>query len=440
MYVRKNAANLTGEEWRRLMEAIVRLKHMFSAGSNVSVYDQFVAIHPGVVRLAGAQTVNGAHNAAAFLPWHREYLRRYENALQSVDPRVTLPYWNWGLGGLSETTALFQDDRMGPMGSGGAGFDVATGYLALNPNAFNPLGWSIRPELRPFGQALQRNQALDTGAGWPTAISVTNLLIQGAYQLFRPGLEQSPHHNRIHGRIGGDMLRMTSPNDPIFFLHHCQVDRIWAKWQVDHPGSANYNPLGRGGQGHRLNDRMWPWDGGDSQTTAVGIGNLLPTYAATDIVRPVDVLDHHALGYCYDDEPGCPCPEVDQPPSEFRGEARPNLPIPDDSPAGIVSHIDIVGTGSLTDITVAVDITHTWRGDLQVTLIAPNGFPAELHRMTGGSAQNLRRSFSPDDTPDLANLVQGGVEVGGRWTLNVSDNAGQDVGRLNSWSLDLRAA
>ncbi len=119
---------------------------------------------------------------------------------------------------------------------------------------------------------------------------------------------------------------------------------------------------------------------------------------------------------------------------------RPNLPIPDDSPAGIVSHIDIVGTGSLTDITVAVDITHTWRGDLQVTLVAPNGFPAELHRMTGGSAQDLRRSFSPDDTPDLANLVQGGVEVGGRWTLNVSDNAGQDVGRLNSWSLDLRAA
>ena len=185
---------------------------------------------------------------------------------------------------------------------------------------------------------------------------------------------------------------------------------------------------------------MWPWDGGASQTTAVGIGNLLPTYAATDIVHPVDLLDHHALGYCYDDEPGCPCPEVDGPASEFHGEVRPDLPIPDDSPAGIVSHIDIVGTGNLADITVAVDITHTWRGDLQVTLIAPNGFPAELHRMTGGSAHNLRRSFSPGDTPDLANLVQGGVEVGGRWTLNVSDNAGRDLGRLNSWRLDLRAA
>ena len=48
--------------------------------------------------------------------------------MQSIDPQVTLPYWNWGLGELSETTALFQDDRIGPMGSGGAsGRDEALG-------------------------------------------------------------------------------------------------------------------------------------------------------------------------------------------------------------------------------------------------------------------------------------------------------------------------
>ncbi|MCH8150178.1 MAG: tyrosinase family protein, partial [Planctomycetes bacterium] len=262
--------------------------------------------------LTGAQTSDGAHGSPAFLPWHREYLKRLEQALQAVDPRVTIPYWNWGLGPLSETTALFQDDRMGPMGS------ITSGYFAELPSAFNPLGWPVRPDLRQFpvgGTALRRNSTLNTGPGWPTATTVGNTLAQSAFHLFRPSLEHSPHHNRIHGRVGGDMGQMTSPNDPIFFLHHCQVDRLWAKWQQDHPGSANYNPLAAGGQGHRLTDWMWPWDGGDSQTTITGITGLIPQFPVTDRVAPINVLDHHVLGYCYDDEPDCPCPPSDdQPP------------------------------------------------------------------------------------------------------------------------------
>ena len=39
------------------------------------------------------------------------------------------------------------------------------------------------------------------------------------------------HHNRVHVWIGGSMLINTSPNDSVFFLHHCNVDRIWALWQ-----------------------------------------------------------------------------------------------------------------------------------------------------------------------------------------------------------------
>jgi tyrosinase len=336
MYVRKNAASLTADEWRRFLEAVVALKHTFPAGSDVSVYDQFVAMHLGVVQLiwgtGPAAGVDGAHGGPAFLPWHREYLRRLETALRSVDPRVALPYWNWGLGDLSETTSLFADDRIGPMGSGGAsGFDVATGYFALNPNQFNPLGWSIRAELRPLGEALQRNQTLNTGAGWPTPTSVANVLAQGAFHLFRPALEGGPHHNPIHGRVGRDMGDMTSPNDPIFFLHHCQVDRIWAKWQVDHPGSANYNPLGTGGYGHRLTDRMWPWDGGQSTPgdwpgRFPSVAPLVDDLAATDIVTPEDVLDHRALGYCYDDEPDCPCPPVKKREGKEKIEIKERLP------------------------------------------------------------------------------------------------------------------
>ena len=319
MDVRKNAATLSNQEWENFMNACVALKHTFAPGSNISIYDQFVAIHVGVAQLragTGVQGgIDGAHSGPGFLPWHREYLRRFEKALQSVDSSVTLPYWNWGLGNLSETTSLFSDDKIGPMGSGGGtGMEIATGYLARNANSFNALGWETHPDLRPFGIGLRRNQVLNTTSGWPTVTSVTNALSQGAFHLFRPAIEHSPHHNSIHGRVGGDMGHMTSPNDPIFFLHHAQCDRIWAKWQETHPGTANYNPMNAGGPGHRLNDLMWPWDGGASQPGNVALwpfpvmdNNYVPTYAATDLVRISDVINHRDLGYCYDDEEGCTC-------------------------------------------------------------------------------------------------------------------------------------
>lgn len=313
MYVRKNAATLTDLEWSRFMKAVIALKHTLPGGSSVSIYDQFVALHRAVTGLTGAQTGDGAHGQAGFLSWHREYIRRFEVALQQIDPEVTLPYWNWGLGPISETTALFQDDRIGTMGSGGASAnELETGYLAHGPNLFNPMGWEVHSQLRPFGAALQRNPALDMGSPFPTAASINNIIASANFGVFRPALEWPPH-GIIHVRVGRDMVTMTSPNDPIFFLHHCQVDRIWAKWQEDHPGTANFNPLNTGVVGHRVNDPMWPWDGGVSSTTWTSITGLLPTYPQTDIVRAVDVLDHHKLGYCYDDEPGCPCNFDDDP-------------------------------------------------------------------------------------------------------------------------------
>ena len=310
MIVRKNAATLSATEWENLMKAIIALKHLYYAGSNVSVYDQFVAIHVAVTRInTGLQAgINGAHGRAGFLPWHREYLRRYESALRSVDPRVSLPYWNWGLGSPSDTSTLFQDGRMGPLGTGGAsGAEITTGYLAESPNTFNPMGWTIHQTLRPFGSALRRNSSL---VGLPPASSINSALMQSNYNEFRPSLE-SPH-GTVHVRVGWDMGRMTSPNDPIFFLHHCQIDRIWAKWQETHPGTANYNPAGSGGAGHRPNDPMWPWDGnasgvGLAQDGTTPLDDLIPNYAQTDIVRTTDVLDHREMGYCYDDESNCPC-------------------------------------------------------------------------------------------------------------------------------------
>jgi lysyl endopeptidase len=75
---------------------------------------------------------------------------------------------------------------------------------------------------------------------------------------------------------------------------------------------------------------------------------------------------------------------------------------------------------------VAVNITHTYKGDLKVDLIAPNGTVYVLHNRSGGSADNIVQTFTVNASAVAAN---------GSWRLRVNDNAAGDTGRLNSWSL-----
>src|SRR5262245_8428076 len=106
--------------------------------------------------------------------------------------------------------------------------------------------------------------------------------------------------------------------------------------------------------------------------------------------------------------------------------ASPNAAIPDNDPTGVSSAISVSDAGALTDVSVTVDITHTYRGDLRVTL-DHGGTSVVLVDGVGGSADDIKQTFS------VAGLV--GAELGGSWTLKVVDTAAQDTGTLNSWKL-----
>jgi tyrosinase len=72
----------------------------------------------------------------------------------------------------------------------------------------------------------------------------------------------SPHlHNRVHVFVGGDMLPSSSPNDPVFFLNHCNVDRIWSAWLAKSPPpSPAYLPPANAPQDlfrHRMDDQLY---------------------------------------------------------------------------------------------------------------------------------------------------------------------------------------
>jgi subtilisin-like proprotein convertase family protein len=118
-------------------------------------------------------------------------------------------------------------------------------------------------------------------------------------------------------------------------------------------------------------------------------------------------------------------------------QASPGLAIPDNNPQGIVSGLNVDASGVLTDIELTVDINHTFRGGLRATLETPDGLSAKIHNLTGGRADNLKRTYRAADTPTLQALVNAGVEIHGTWQLKVSDHAPVDLGKLNTWKLKL---
>jgi subtilisin-like proprotein convertase family protein len=109
--------------------------------------------------------------------------------------------------------------------------------------------------------------------------------------------------------------------------------------------------------------------------------------------------------------------------------------IPDNVAAGIQRSLTAAGAGNVKDIEVSVDITHSYIGDLRVTLISPADTHVELHSRSGGGADNIIRTYSRSTTPALASLIDEPVE--GQWKLHVADLAGRDVGKLNQWVLKI---
>ncbi len=109
--------------------------------------------------------------------------------------------------------------------------------------------------------------------------------------------------------------------------------------------------------------------------------------------------------------------------------ATPNISIPDNSPTGVSSTIQVSDTGTITDAKLSLSITHTYRGDLKVTLTKGTD-TIVVHDRTGGSADDL-------SVMELSLPALSGKPLAGTWTLTVADNARLDTGTLASWSLDV---
>lgn len=231
----------------------------------VSTWDRFVAWHSAVMGIAHSQPI--------FLPWHRLMLRTLERLMQQVlgDPTFGLPYWDWAADGqLSKpaqlTSPLWNNNAMGGAASAPGPFTFAAFPVRL---ASNNSGMLVQ-----VNRALQRTRGVGvpgiSNPSLPKKASTAAVLSSLPYDTapwnrnstgFRNRVEgwNPPNdlHNLVHIWVGGDMLPATSPNDPVFYLNHCNEDRIWEAWMVRNGRTylpTNTTPGAPSGQ--RLNDAL----------------------------------------------------------------------------------------------------------------------------------------------------------------------------------------
>ncbi|MEV6601556.1 tyrosinase family protein [Actinoplanes sp. NPDC051346] len=273
MGVRKDQRNLSATEKKAFTDAVLQLKRS-------GRYDAFVRTHNQFIVSDSDNGNRVGHRSPSFLPWHRQFLLDFERALQAINPAVNLPYWNWTVD-RTATSSIWAADFMGGNGRS------SDGQVTTGPFAFNTGNWTInvRSDTRNY---LRRSLGAG-GRSLPTATQLQTVLAQTVYDVapwnstsatgFRNQLEgwRGPGmHNSVHVWVGGDMQTGTSPNDPVFWLHHCHIDKLWSDWQRAHPTSG-YLPTGNTTNVVDLNDTMTPWG----------------------TVRPSDMLSHTAW-YTYE--------------------------------------------------------------------------------------------------------------------------------------------
>jgi tyrosinase len=225
------------------------------------VYHQFVERHQrammSLTLLPGETTAttqrNVAHRGPAFLPWHRQALVDLEREMQRVVPGVQIPYWPWDRDGSRWRNSSFIT-LMGGNGSSSRGYRITKGpfrdwnsrlYDAVT-NSFYTRSGIVRQfssTAMPGGPSL--SIPFSDVAPWSERSDAT--------QSFRKSLED--RHNWVHDIVGGDMGVGTAPNDPIFWCHHANTDRLWAEWQRA-DAAHGYQPVTGGPTGHNLDDVM----------------------------------------------------------------------------------------------------------------------------------------------------------------------------------------
>ena len=255
---RKEIRELTSEEWDRFAGAVneFRLSGRWEKIANLHT-------DPKVWQVAHSDE-SGLQ--AAFLPWHRVFLRRMEGELQRIDPKVTMPYWNWALD--SEDPAgspVLSPDFFGGSGDPETSFCVTEGSFSDLSNE----------------TCVKRLIPRDSG-GFLTLSNLKEVLVENPdYGRFVNTMENGLGlHGHLHMFLGGDMARVNSPKDPLFYAHHAFIDKLWWEWQMMH------NELGSPAYKGNATAPLYPFE--ESASDVFSVEDMGYTYSDPLVRDPSD--------------------------------------------------------------------------------------------------------------------------------------------------------
>lgn len=273
--VRRNFLTLPRTDQLSFVRGIHLLRGMpsrlYPTDTRLSRYDDFIFVHQSMPA--------DSHRSSAFLPWHRAFIAEFEGEMRNVlnNATYTLPYWDWS----DNTTRMniFTSDLFGGNGTttrtvpvfnttlnrtvdtviqnlvGDGLFANFTHTIGLN-NTYLPYGLrrcftcDLEPAEEGSGGHTIMNTDIPPVLPEPEElVSLFNISLYDTFPYsdfshnppsFRNTLEGWNTtgcflHNAVHLFVGGHFASVPiSPNDPIFWLHHAFVDKIWDMWITKH--------------------------------------------------------------------------------------------------------------------------------------------------------------------------------------------------------------
>ena len=195
--------------------------HFVSGATNKTAeLDRIFGIEPSPLRTLAEETWNTCQSHAGqnphhFLPWHRLFVYYFERIVRHVSgrPEFTLPYWDYTSSDLAKRGI------------------VPWQFRRPTHPLYKSLYRAERSSLARTGQPIHKNQPVDV-------MNIDDLLLKPDYQTRGRAVGfcrfmDAGIHSRIHGLVGTARGMGRVPyagRDPLFWVHHANVDRMWASW------------------------------------------------------------------------------------------------------------------------------------------------------------------------------------------------------------------